>query len=163
MAINCGDLRYNSDRRSERLAKLLGLATAMQTPHRFSEVMQHFAAPENCLAFMISIRWKDGFVTCPHCGSREVTYLAKARLWKCHTSHPKQKFSPKTGTVFEHSILGLNKLLAAIWMMVNSKEKLSSYQLASAIQISQKSAWRLMNYLHGVMQMASLPTKAPVE
>ena len=163
MATNRGDLRYVSDRKERTNSHVASLSTAMQSPHRFSEVIQHFATPENCLAFMISIRWKDGFVTCPHCGSKKVTYLAKARLWKCHTSHPKQKFSPKTGTVFEHSILGLSKLLVAVWMMANSKEKLSSYQLASVLQISQKSAWRLMNYIHGVMQMASLPTEAPVE
>lgn len=135
----------------------------MENPLKLSEAIQHFAVPENCHAFLMSVRWKDGLVGCPHCGSKKVTYLAKARLWKCHTSHPKQKFSPKTGTVFEHSILGLSKLLIAVWVMVNCKQKVSSYQLSAILEISQKSAWRLMNCIHSVMQVASVPTDAPME
>ena len=106
----------------------------MDNPCRLAEAIQYFAMPENCRDLLISVRWKDGPVRCPHCGSARVNYLAKSRLWKCHSSHPKQKFSPKTGTVFEHSILGLDKILVAIWMVANCKGRLSSYALASVLQ-----------------------------
>jgi hypothetical protein len=127
----------------------------MNTPHKLSEAIQYFALPENCQAFLIGTRWKGDAVHCPHCGSPKVTYLAKARVWKCYSSHPKQKFSSKTGTVFEHSILGLDKLLVAVWMAVNCKQKLSSYTLASVLQISQKSAWRLMKCIQTWIGAAS--------
>jgi len=135
--------------------------TAINNPQTLPEAIQHFAVPENCRAFMISIRWKDGHVRCPHCGSKKVTYLATVSLWKCHTSHPKQKFSQKTGTVFERSILSLNKLLVAVWLMVNCKGKISSYQLASVLQMSQKSAWRLMNCIHYALHAASMAAENP--
>ena len=129
----------------------------MNTPGEISQGIQFFAVQENCEAFLRSVRWKDGIVHCPHCGSTKVTYLAKARLWKCHTLHARQKFSPKTGTVFEHCILGLDKILLAVWMVVNSKQKISSYALASTLQISQKSAWRLRDCIQTSLRVASPP------
>ena len=65
-------------------------------------------------------------VACPQCGSENVTYLAKARVWKCYGKHPKAKFSLKTGTIFEDSPLGLDKWLAALWLVVNCKNGVSS-------------------------------------
>jgi transposase-like protein len=134
-----------------------------QNPHRLSDVIEHFAKPENCQALLVQVRWKKGPVRCPHCGSPKITYLAKARLWKCHAGHPKEKFSSKTGTVFEHCLLSLDKILIAIWLVVNCKGKLSSYALASALQISQKSAWRLRQCIQSSMRVASLPSEAPEE
>src|SRR5437867_9375598 len=52
---------------------------------------------------MVELRWPDGKVACPQCGSQRVTYLEKARLWKCYGGHPLAKFSLKTGTIFEDS------------------------------------------------------------
>ncbi len=52
---------------------------------------------------MIAVRWPDGKVRCPQCGSEKVTYLEKARLYRCYGAHPRQKFSLKVGTIFEDS------------------------------------------------------------
>lgn len=125
----------------------------MDPPLDLSEVLEYFSSPEACRKFLIDIRWRDGQVRCPHCGAAKVSYLEKARLWKCYSRHPRQKFSVKTGTVFEHTILGLDKLLVAVWMIVNAKGKLSSYTLASVLQISQKSAWRLLHCIRAIPQL----------
>lgn len=45
----------------------------------------HFSDFENCKREMISLRWPDGVVRCPQCGSEHVTYLAKPALWKCYS------------------------------------------------------------------------------
>jgi len=132
----------------------------MEKPLKLSEAMRYLSAAENCHALLISVRWKDGTVRCPHCGSGKVTYLANSRLWKCHSAHPRQKFSPKTGTVFEHCILGLDKILLGVWMVVNCKGKLSSYTMASVLKISQKSAWRLKQSIQEAMRVAALPPEA---
>ena len=60
---------------------------------------------------MVSVRWLDGNVRCPICGSQKVTYLEKARVYRCYGDHAKQKFSLKVGTVFEDSAIGLDKWL----------------------------------------------------
>jgi transposase-like protein len=105
----------------------------------------HFSDFENCKAVMMKLRWPDGKVKCPHCGSDKVTYLAKNRVWKCYTGHPKPKFSLKTGTIFEDSPLGLDKWLAALWLVVNCKNGISSCEIARDLGVTQKTAW-FMNH-----------------
>ena len=78
-------------------------------PKTLQEAILYFADFENCKKFMMELRWPDGIVRCPQCGSDTVSYLAKARVWKCYTGHPCAKFSLKTGTIFEDSPLPLDK------------------------------------------------------
>ena len=111
------------------------------------EAIQYFADFENCKAFMSGLRWPDGVVKCPHCGSDHVTYLSNARLWKCYAKHERPKFSLKTGTIFEDSPLGLDKWLAAAWLICNCKNGISSYEIGRDLGISQKSAWHMMHRL----------------
>ena len=94
---------------------------------------------------MIAIRWNDGVVRCPYCGATKVTYLENARLYRCYGDHPKQKFSLKVGTVMEDSPIGLDKWLPVLWMMVNCKNGISSYEVARAIGVTQKSAWFMLH------------------
>ena len=104
---------------------------------------------------MKSIRWPDG-VVCPHCGSREVTFLKNAQLWKCKTKHPRQKFSAKVGTVFEDSPIGLDKWMPAVWLVVNCKNGISSYEIARDLGVTQKTAWFMMHRIRLAMQDESI-------
>jgi transposase-like protein len=117
----------------------------MDAPKTLQQAIQHFADFENCRKFMIAIRWDDGIVRCPICGSERVTYLENARLYKCNAKHPRQKFSLKVGTVFEDSPISLEKWLPAMWLLSNCKNGISSYELARAIGITQKSAWFMLH------------------
>ena len=72
----------------------------METPRTLQQAIIHFSKPENCNTFMIAARWSGGRARCPQCGSDNVIYLEKARLFKCRTAHPKQKFSLKSRNHF---------------------------------------------------------------
>ena len=111
------------------------------------EAILHFADYENCYEVMTQLRWPDGKVKCPHCGSEKVTYLAKPRVWKCYAGHERPTFSLKTGTVFEESPLGLNKWLPALWLVVNCKNGISSCELARDLGVTQKTAWFMAHRL----------------
>ncbi len=111
------------------------------------EAIIHFSKYENCYALMVHLRWPDGKVSCPYCGSERVTYLAKARVWKCYTGHEKPRFSLKTGTIFEDSPLGLDKWLPALWLVVNCKNGISSCELARDLGVTQKTAWFMAHRL----------------
>lgn len=128
------------------------MATVSQ-PKTLQQAIQFFSDYENCKQAMIALRWPDGTVRCPSCGSEKVTYLTNARVWKCYGKHPKAKFSLKVGTMFEDSALPLEKWFPALWLLVNCKNGISSYELARALGITQKSAWfmlsRLRFALHG--------------
>src|SRR5260370_4886090 len=105
------------------------------------EAIIHFSDFENCKALMMQLRWPDGKVQCPSCGSEKVTYLAKSRRWKCYSGHSSPTFTLKTGTIFEDSPIPLEKWLPALWLVVNCKNGISSCELARDLGVTQKSAW----------------------
>ena len=116
----------------------------LQTLKTLQQAIVYFANPDNCVAYMVSKRWKNG-VTCPNCGSREVKYMESRRVWQCKTRHPKSQFSVKVGSIYEDSAIGLDKWLTATWMVTNCKNGVSSYEIARSIGVTQKSAW-FMNH-----------------
>lgn len=124
-------------------------------PASLQEAIVYFSNFDNCQRFMIDLRWPDGKVRCPYCGSEKVTYLANARLWKCYGDHPKAKFSLKVGTIFEDSPIGLDKWFTALWLLVNCKNGVSSYEVARDISVSQKSAWHMMHRLRFALHSGS--------
>jgi transposase-like protein len=127
----------------------------MESPKTLQEAIQFFGDFENCRQFMIAVRWPDGKVRCPQCGSDHLTYLEKARVYRCYGDHRKQKFSLKVGTVFEDSPIPLEKWLPAVWLLVSCKNGISSYEVASALGITQKSAWFMMHRIRKAMQSGS--------
>jgi transposase-like protein len=137
----------------------------MDIPQTLLEAIKHFADPKNCRDFMIAVRWEDGIVRCPHCGSEKVTFLEKANLYNCNTKHPKQKFSLKVGTIFEDSPIGLDKWLPAAWLLVNCKNGISSYEIARALGVTQKSAWHILHRIRYAITDTGLKLgiNAPVE
>lgn len=124
----------------------------MKAPKTLLEAIKFFADYENCKAFMVSLRWADGKVKCPTCGSDHVTYLEKARLFKCYGKHERAKFSLKTGTIFEDSPIGLDKWLPVVWMIVNCKNGVSSWEIHRDIGVTQKTAWFMLQRVRLAMQ-----------
>jgi transposase-like protein len=113
-----------------------------QEPTSLQEAIVYFANPDNCRNYVVARRWPDG-VTCPTCGSSNVSFLAKQNRWECRTKHSKRQFSLKTGTIYEDSPLGMDKWLTATWMVTNCKNGVSSCEIARALNITQKTAWFL--------------------
>ena len=127
------------------------IATDFQ-PRTLQEAILWFADPLNCHNAIVAIRWPDGIVKCPRCGSDQVKYLNNARVWKCYGKHPSAKFSLKVGTIFEDSPLPLQKWLPALWLLVNCKNGISSYELGRALDVTQKTAWFMLSRLRLALQ-----------
>src|SRR5687768_10794424 len=111
---------------------------AKAAPSTLQEAILHFSEYENCRQFMVALRWPTGKVRCPRCGSDEVSYLPNARVFKCYKPHDRQKFSLKVGTIFEDSPIPLEKWLPVMWMLVNCKNGVSSWEIHRAMGITQK-------------------------
>src|SRR5579863_6108193 len=113
-------------------------------PVTLLEAESHFKDYDNCHRFMVVLRWPDGVVRCPRCGSDNVDWLPNARVFKCYEKHERQKFSLKVGTIFEDSPIGLDKWLPVMWQLVNCKNGVSSWEIHRAIGVTQKSAWFML-------------------
>ena len=123
-----------------------------KSPATLQEAIIHFASPENCHIFMANLRWPSGKVICPRCGSDDVAYLPNARVFKCYQRHARQKFSLKVGTIFEDSPIGLEKWLPVMWMLVNCKNGISSWEIHRAMGVTQKTAWFMLQRARLAMQ-----------
>jgi len=123
-----------------------------KTPKTLQEAILHFSDFDNCREYMSRLRWPDGKVKCPQCGSDNVDYLPNARVYKCYEKHSRVKFSLKVGTIFEDSPIALEKWLPVMWMLVNCKNGISSWEIHRAMGITQKSAWFMLQRARLAMQ-----------
>ena len=140
----------------ENMCKKETLAAESRSfPTSLIEAVRYFEDFHNCLDFLVDMRWPNG-VECPRCGSKEVAYLAKAHVWKCREAHPCQKFSAKTGTVMEDSPLPLQKWIPAIWLLVNCKNRISSYELHRALGVTQKTAWFMLHRIRTAISQSDV-------
>lgn len=123
-------------------------------PQSEIEAIRYFANEDVAIKFVAEQRWPDGAI-CPTCGRVDPSYLKSQRRWQCKSAHAKRQFSVKTGTIFEDSPLGLNVWLPAVWKIVNSKNGVSSYEMASSLRITQKSAWYLNHRIREALKAGS--------
>jgi transposase-like protein len=124
-------------------------------PKTLQEAIKHFADPKNCREYLVARRWPNG-VTCPRCGSDKVAFMEKYNRWQCNAkTHANRQFTSKTGTIFEDSPLGLDKWLAAMWLLVTCKNGISSYEVSRDLGVSQKSAWHMMHRIRLATQNLS--------
>src|SRR6187401_3316469 len=123
----------------------------MGMPKTLLEAVKHFASADNCREYLVARRWPNG-VTCPTCGNTGVYFDSSRNGWECKIRHPRRKFTLKTGTIFEDSPLGLDKWLPTVWMIANCKNGVSSYEIARAIGVTQKTAWFMLQRVRLALQ-----------
>jgi transposase-like protein len=116
----------------------------MDKPKTLQQAIKYFSEEQVCIDTVSSLRWPNGPV-CPCCGHGEHYYLKTQRRWKCKDCH--KQFSVKLGTIFEDSPIPLDKWLVALWMLVNCRNGISSYEIGRALGITQKSAWFVLHRL----------------
>ncbi|MEO6092026.1 MAG: IS1595 family transposase [Novosphingobium sp.] len=83
-------------------------------------------------------------------------FIATRRIWECKEKHARKQFSAKVGTIFEDSALPLDKWFVAIWMVANCKNGISSYEMARALGITQKSAWHMNHRIRLAMKLGTI-------
>jgi transposase-like protein len=118
-------------------------------PQTLQQAIIYFADKETAHQYVVNARWSDG-VECPYCKGKEHSYITTRRTWQCKSC--KERFTVKTGTIFEDSPLGLDKWLAAVWMIANAKNGVSSCEIARAIGVTQKTAWFMEHRIRLAMQ-----------
>src|ERR1700733_8184781 len=98
---------------------------------------------------MAAIKWPDG-IECPQCKSTKHSFLKRRRIWKCLDCQ--KQFSAKVGTIFEDSAVSLDKWLTAVWLIVNAKNGITSWELHRTLKVTQKAAWFMLHRIRVAMQ-----------
>lgn len=142
-------------------------------PKTLMEAVRYFADAQRTHDLAVQLRWPDG-VICPACGVvGEVRYFVATsknrktgketprRLFECKAKDTKGKpckrqFTVKTGSIFEDSALPLDVWFVGIWSVANCKNGISSYELARATGITQKSAWFVLHRIRVAMDAGGI-------
>jgi transposase-like protein len=135
----------------------------LKVPQTLMECIRYFSDPDVCVEFVAAMKWMHlgGKPMCPYCKGADKgvhhSYLKTRRIWKCRVC--KKQFSVKAGTIFEDSPIPLDKWLMAVWLVVNCKNGVSSYEIARDLKVTQKTAWFMRGRIRLAMQEPDRGTK----
>ena len=131
-------------------------------PKTLQEAIQYFSDEQVCVDAVALMRWMDG-AKCPDCFTpggdkgRNPYYIKTQKRWKCRDC--RRQFSVKVETIFEDSPVPLQKWLPALWMLVNCKNGVSSWELHRALGVTQKTAWFMLHRLRLALRTGSFVFK----
>ncbi|HZT41664.1 MAG TPA: IS1595 family transposase [Chthonomonadaceae bacterium] len=128
------------------------MQTEINVPTTLQQAIIYFSDPDIALEFMVDLCFPNG-PFCRKCGCLEPTFLKARRIWQCKGC--KKQFSVKTGTIFEDSPIGLDKWICTVWMLANSKNGVSSCEVARSIGVTQKTAWFMLHRIRRAMEAGS--------
>ena len=111
------------------------------------DLMKRFPDQESCLKHLELIIWNNKPVS-PFDATSSV-YDCGNHKYKCRNSN--KYFNVLTRTVFENTKIPLQTWFLAMYIITSHKRGISSYQLASDLSITQKSAWFLLSRLRYCM------------
>ena len=104
------------------------------------EIIQTFPDEQSCVDHLEALRW-NGNITSPFDSTSKV-YNCKGNKYKCKNTG--KYFNVKTNTIFDNTKMELQKWFIAIWLVTSHKKGISSLQLGRDLNITQKSAWFML-------------------
>jgi hypothetical protein len=107
-----------------------------------------YGTEEQCRAALFSWRWPRGFV-CPKCAGTHSIVLRTRPIQQCSTC--RHQVSLIAGTIFHATKLPLTTWFAALYHLTQSKNGLSSLELARRLGVSHYTAWKIQHKLMQVM------------
>ena len=125
-------------------------------PATLEEAILYFADANNAFEWATARRWPDG-VRCTWCDSLESSFVSSRKVWRCKAC--KKQFSVRVGTIFEDSPISLGKWYTAMWMLMNCKNGVSSYEVHRALGVTQKTAWFMLHRIRAAIKAKSFDKK----
>lgn len=127
------------------------------------ELIRMFPDDAAAEAWFEKQRWPEGARCCPDCGSgrHSVTASKKPMPYRCLDCH--QYYSVKKSTVMESSKIGYQKWAVATYMMMTSLKGVSSMAVHRALDVSQKTAWFMLQRIRAALDSPQPAFAGPVE
>jgi len=117
-------------------------------PRTLAAFEARFATEAACRAYLVSLRWPDGF-RCPRCGGA-TAWPVRAVLWQCAACG--RQTSVTAGTIFQDTRTPLTQWFRAMWWVTNSKAGTSALTLQRLLGLgSYQTAWAWQHKLRRAM------------
>ncbi|RWX00883.1 IS1595 family transposase [Flavobacterium cerinum] len=104
------------------------------------DVINAFPDEQACIEYLEEARWGNTVIS-PFDPTSKV-YECKNNRFKCKNTG--KYFNVRTKTIFDNSKIELQKWMIAIWLCTSHKKGMSSLQLGRDLNITQKSAWFML-------------------
>tara|TARA_R110001606_G_scaffold335079_1_gene483061 strand:- start:252 stop:1169 length:918 start_codon:yes stop_codon:yes gene_type:complete len=104
------------------------------------ELINAFPNEQSCIDHLEKLRWNENVVS-PFDNTSKV-YNCKGNKYKCKNTG--KYFNVRTQTIFDNTKMPLQKWFLAIWLVTSHKKGISSLQLGRDLDITQKSAWFML-------------------
>lgn len=119
----------------------------MKKSMNFLEFIQIVKDENACYDLYEQWKWGDKVVS-PFDSTSKV-YKCKNHKYKCKNTN--RYFTVKTGTCFANSKIPFTKWFYVMWLFAQGKRGISSYQVSRDIDVSQKTAWRMLHKIRKAM------------
>jgi len=117
-------------------------------PRTILELEKRFATEEACWAYLIKLRWPDGFI-CPRCSAAGNWTATRGRLI-CRAC--RYQGSVTAGTIFQNTRKPLRIWFRAVWHVTCQKNGVSAVSLQQLLGLgSYMTAWTWMHKLRRAM------------
>jgi transposase-like protein len=117
-------------------------------PRTLMELEKRFSDEAACRAYLVALRWPEGFV-CPVCGGSQGLVIRR-HLWRCRAC--RRETSVTAGTIFQDSKLPLTLWFRAIWHVTSQKNGVSALGLQRVLGLgSYETAWAMLHKLRRAM------------
>ena len=117
-------------------------------PRTLEEFEARFATDAACRAYLVLLRWPDGF-RCPRCGGA-TAWPVRAVLFQCAGCG--RQTSVTAGTIFQDTRIPLTRWFRAMWWVTNSKAGTSALTLQRLLGLgSYQTAWAWQHKLRRAM------------
>lgn len=107
------------------------------------DLLEAFKTEQDCITHLENVRWQGNIVS-PF-DQTSTVYKCKNNRYKCRNTN--KYFSVRTNTIFGDSNIKLRTWFCAIYIFTSHKKGISSHQLAKDLNITQKSAWFILQRL----------------
>ncbi len=104
------------------------------------DLLKTFPTEQSCIEHLEQLRW-NGFVVSPFDNASKV-YKCKGNKYRCKNTG--KYFNVRTNTLFDNTKIELQKWFLAIWLVTSHKKGISSIQLSKDIDVTQKTAWFML-------------------
>jgi len=117
-------------------------------PRTIQEFESRFSTEEACRAYLVSVRWPDGF-RCPACKGTK-TVLVRDTLFQCCGC--RRQTSATAGTIFQDTRKPLVMWFRAMWYVTSQKNGASALGLQRVLGLSSyETAWTWLHKLRRAM------------
>lgn len=123
----------------------------MQNKFSYANFVKNFPNDDKCLEEIVSRKYPGGML-CTECRRITQHYKIKGRqVYSCKFC--RSQVYPLTGTLFEKSSTPLKTWFLALFIMTQTRAKISIKSLQKELKVTYKTAWRIYNNIYKIMKL----------